>query len=309
MSDIIQFPNSSKKLYKDIKRAEQDQNYDLMYEYIVQYERQFELTEEIAMMKCRMLYETGSFLELREETIVLLKTGIQQYDALMIYYVKSLMGLGQYFEAVEVIHQIIDEVKDHKTRMALYPLKEFAKSKLIEDEKRLTQSLTDFDTLSMREQTHLILKLIDNGHFQFQETVLYILKSNTYSYNLISLMIEYLRFANCTQELTIEKYGMDVTFVPANLKGLEHTTLKEKVIPNVMETLNDGALHIAEEAHHIMNNHSIMIYPIDIETLFETNKWINAYECYFKNMLGLKCELQSIDAFNFIQQLDLNNNS
>ena len=80
--------NSSKKLYKDIKRAEQDQNYDLMYEYIVQYERQFELTEEIAMMKCRMLYETESFLELREETIVLLKTGIQQYDALMIYYVK-----------------------------------------------------------------------------------------------------------------------------------------------------------------------------------------------------------------------------
>ncbi|MCP8604622.1 hypothetical protein NMF36_18925, partial [Acinetobacter baumannii] len=55
----------------------------------------------------------------------------------------------------------------------------------------------------------------------------------------------------------------------------------------------------------IMNNHSIMIYPIDIETLFETNKWINAYECYFKNMLGLKCELQSIDAFNFIQQLEV----
>ncbi len=64
-------------------------------------------------------------------------------------YVKSLIGLGQYFEAVEVIHQIIDEVKDHKTRMALHPLKEFAKSKLIEDEKRLTQSLADFDTLSL----------------------------------------------------------------------------------------------------------------------------------------------------------------
>ncbi len=31
-------------------------------------------------------------------------------------------------------------------------------------------------------------------------------------------MIEYLRFANCTQELTIEKYGMDVTFVPASFK-------------------------------------------------------------------------------------------
>ncbi len=85
-----------------------------MYEYIVQYERQFELTEEIAMMKCRMLYETGSFIKNKRRNNCLLKTGIQQYDALMIYYVKSLIGLGQYFEAVEVIHQIIDEVKDHK---------------------------------------------------------------------------------------------------------------------------------------------------------------------------------------------------
>ena len=304
MSDIIQFPNSSIKLYKDIKRAEQDQNYDLMYEYIVQYERQFELTEEIAMMKCRMLYETGSFLELREETIVLLKTGIQQYDALMIYYVKSLIGLGQYFEAVEVIHQIIDEVKDHKTRMALHPLKEFAKSKLIEDEKRLTQSLTDFDTLSMREQTHLILKLIDIGHFQFQETVLYILKSNTYSYNLISLMIEYLRFANCTQELTFEKYGMDVTFVPANLNGIEHTTIKDKVIPVVMNRLEDGALHILKEAQHIMNNHSILMYPIDIESLYTIDNWIDAYDVYFKQLIGIDINGCNNDTLQFIKSLD-----
>ncbi len=93
----------------------------------------------------------------------------------MIYYVKSLIGLGQIFEAVEVIHQIIDEVKDHKTRMALHPLKEFAKSKLIEDEKRLTQSLADFDTLSMREQTHLILKLIRQWSFSISRNgIIYI---------------------------------------------------------------------------------------------------------------------------------------
>ncbi len=65
-------------------------------------------------------------ISIKRRNNCLLKTGIQQYDALMIYYVKSLIGLGQYFEAVEEIHQIIDEVKDHKTRMALHPLKEFA---------------------------------------------------------------------------------------------------------------------------------------------------------------------------------------
>ena len=51
------------------------------------------------------------FLELREEAIILLKRGLNCYDDLMIYYIKSLNGLGQYYQAVEVINQIIDEVK------------------------------------------------------------------------------------------------------------------------------------------------------------------------------------------------------
>jgi hypothetical protein len=46
------------------------------------------------------------------------------------YYIKSLNGLEQYYESVEVINQIIDEVRDHKTRMELFPLKEYAQSKL-----------------------------------------------------------------------------------------------------------------------------------------------------------------------------------
>jgi hypothetical protein len=35
------------------------------------------------------------------------------------------LGLEQYYESVEVINQIIDEVRDHKTRMELFPLKEY----------------------------------------------------------------------------------------------------------------------------------------------------------------------------------------
>ena len=41
----------------------------------------------------------------------MLKRGFNCYDELMIYYIKSLNGLGQFNEAVEVINQIIDEVK------------------------------------------------------------------------------------------------------------------------------------------------------------------------------------------------------
>ena len=70
-----------------------------------------------------MLLQLNAYLELREEAIILLKRGFNCYDELMIYYIKSLNGLGQFNEAVEVINQIIDEVKNHKTRMELFHLK------------------------------------------------------------------------------------------------------------------------------------------------------------------------------------------
>ena len=92
--------------------------------------------------------QLNAYLELREEAIILLKRGFNCYDELMIYYIKSLNGLGQFNEAVEVINQIIDEVKNHKTRMELFPLKEYAISRLDEDRKALSSSLSDFGSLN-----------------------------------------------------------------------------------------------------------------------------------------------------------------
>ena len=94
-----------------------------MYQLFNVYEQHFDLNEEIALKKCQMLLQLNAYLELREEAIILLKRGFNCYDELMIYYIKSLNGLGQFNEAVEVINQIIDEVKNHKTRMELFHLK------------------------------------------------------------------------------------------------------------------------------------------------------------------------------------------
>ena len=131
----------------------------------------------------------NAYLELREEAIILLKRGFNCYDELMIYYIKSLNGLGQFYEAVEVINQIIDEVKNHKTRMELFPLKEYAISRLDEDREALSSSLSDFGSLNTREQTSLLLQLIDNGHYNFKESVANILISIELPKNLVSLML------------------------------------------------------------------------------------------------------------------------
>ncbi|MBO0378120.1 hypothetical protein [Staphylococcus warneri] len=304
MSDIIPFPLSEKKLKEDIRKAELTQDLDRMYELFEQYESQFELDEALAIKKCDMLYQMRAFLELREEAIILLKQGLNKYDELMIYYIKSLNGLEHYYESVEVINQIIDEVRDHKTRMELFPLKEYAQSKLDSNHEQLTQSLAQFHQLNAREQTHVLLQLIDNGHYDFKETIHYLLSHSTFENNIVSLMIEYLRFAQSESIVTVTKYGTTVNIIPKELSGLEHTTLKSIILPKVIEDLEDGAIHIVDEANHIMNNHSILLYPLNIESLFPIEDWIVAYDVYFKSMLGIDDNVVNQDVLSYIYQLD-----
>lgn len=304
MSDIIPFSLSEKKLKEDIRKAELTQDLDRMYELFEQYESQFELDEALAIKKCDMLYQMRAFLELREEAIILLKQGLNKYDELMIYYIKSLNGLEQYYESVEVINQIIDEVRDHKTRMELFPLKEYAQSKLDSNHEQLTQSLAQFHQLNAREQTHVLLQLIDNGHYDFKETIHYLLSHSTFENNIVSLMIEYLRFAQSESIVTVTKYGTTVNIIPKELSGLEHTTLKSIILPKVIENLEDGAIHIVDEASHIMNNHSILLYPLNIGSLFPIEDWIVAYDVYFKSMLGIDDNVVNQDVLSYIYQLD-----
>ena len=73
--------------------------------------------------------------------------------------------------------------------MELFPLKEYAISRLDEDRKALSSSLSDFGSLNTREQTSLILQLIDNGHYNFKESVANILISMDLPKNLVSLML------------------------------------------------------------------------------------------------------------------------
>ena len=124
MSDIIPFPQNKEKLIKDIKTHFEQEKYESMYDTFMKYEKEFELTTELALLKCEMLLRMEQYLELREEAIVLLKQGFDAYNQLMIYYITSLHGLGQYYECIEVFNQIIEQVEDHNIRMQLYPIKE-----------------------------------------------------------------------------------------------------------------------------------------------------------------------------------------
>ncbi|WP_261676734.1 hypothetical protein [Staphylococcus equorum] len=299
MSDIIPFPRSKDKLIREIKQSFNNNELDQMYDLFEDFEKQFELDEQMSLLKCAMLYKMGHYLELREEAIILLKQGITKYDDLMVYYVKSLNGLGQYFEVVDVINQIIDEVNDHKTRMELFPLKEYALSQIDKHNAHAAEMLRDFESLSLREQISTILTLIDHNQYRYQETVVNIINEIELEPNVVSIMLEYLRFAGYNQNIRVQKFGYTVEVNPNHLSGLEQTLFKIKIILEVIKQMEDDAAQIVEEALHLMNNHAILLYPLDIESIASENEWIEAYTNYFKSMLGL----ESLDTTNTIVNL------
>lgn len=299
MSDIIPFPRSKDKLIREIKQSFNNNELDQMYDLFEDFEKQFELDEQMSLLKCAMLYKMGHYLELREEAIILLKQGITKYDDLMVYYVKSLNGLGQYFEVVDVINQIIDEVNDHKTRMELFPLKEYALSQIDKHNAHAAEMLRDFESLSLREQISTILTLIDHNQYRYQKTVVNIINEIELAPNVVSIMLEYLRFAGYNQNIRVQKFGYTVEVNPNHLSGLEQTLFKIKIIPEVIKQMEDDAAQIVEEALHLMNNHAILLYPLDIESIASENEWIEAYTNYFKSMLGL----ESLDTTNTIVNL------
>ncbi|MEB7851448.1 hypothetical protein [Staphylococcus equorum] len=299
MSDIIPFPRSKDKLIREIKQSFNNNELDQMYDLFEDFEKQFELDEQMSLLKCAMLYKMGHYLELREEAIILLKQGITKYDDLMVYYVKSLNGLGQYFEVVDVINQIIDEVNDHKTRMELFPLKEYALSQIDKHNAHAAEMLRDFESLSLREQISTILTLIGHNQYRYQETVVNIINEIELAPNVVSIMLEYLRFAGYNQNIRVQKFGYTVEVNPNHLSGLEQTLFKIKIIPEVIKQMEDDAAQIVEEALHLMNNHAILLYPLDIESIASENEWIEAYTNYFKSMLGL----ESLDTTNTIVNL------
>ena len=304
MSDIIPFPRSREKLIRDIKVEFNQNNLEQVYELFEEFEQHFELDETLSLLKCATLHELGYYLELREETIILLKQGFNNYDELVLYYVKSLNNLKQYIEVVEVINQIIDEVQNHQTRMELFPLKEFALSQLEQYNKVAGEKLQQFDVLSLREQINTILTLIDNNQYNYKDSVAHLMTALSLQPNVVSIMLEYLRFAQYESRIHLTKFGYDIDVVPSNLEGLEHTELKQYIIPNVIQLMEEDATQLINEAAHVMNNHAVLLYPLDINAIASSGQWIETYENYFKSMLGIDKGQAHSEVKNLILKLD-----
>ncbi|MGV3275118.1 hypothetical protein [Staphylococcus sp. 11261D007BR] len=298
MSEIIPFPKLEEKLRKDINENVDIANYELAYDQMNEYESYFTLSPELAITKCDILWQLNAYLELKEEAHILLMQGYQPYDALMTYYIKSLYELEQYHDVVELVNQVIDEVASHKTRLTFLPLKDQAQAKLAEREDYMAFRIQKFNSLSLHEQTQLILALIDDHAYQFVSSFVYLLTEESITPTIQSLILEYLRLARYNQSVMFSKLSKSLEVIPSNLPGIDHSLFKQEVIPRVIESLEEQAPSLVHEASVHLNTQNIILYPIDIEAFASTSGWVETYVQYFLCLTGQ-------GEFNQVQNQDL----
>ncbi|WP_412521038.1 hypothetical protein [Staphylococcus simulans] len=288
MTDIIPFPQNQKKLIHDIKSYFKHEQYDEMYDAFIKYEKDFELDTELALLKCEMLLRMEQYLELREEAIILLKQGFDAYNRLMVYYMTSLHGLGQYYECVELFNQIIDQVKDHDIRMQLFPIKEDAQMQLNQNKKHYISKMRRFTSLNIDQQLYLLFDMMHEGQYGFAETFAELLSQEQLHSHVQTIILEYLKKAQYQQPIKFVKNDAEFEVIPKTLPGLEYATFTQKVIPEVMQRFEDEfGSQMRSEISQMLQGFAIGIYPLDIEQEAPVGAWIDTFFNYIEGMLNL----------------------
>lgn len=288
MTDIIPFPQNQSKLINDIKTSFKHEQYDKMYDLFMKYEKDFELDTDLALLKCEMLLRMEQYLELREEAIILLKQGFDAYNRLMVYYMTSLHGLGQYYECVNLFNQIIDQVKDHDIRMQLFPIKEDAQMQLNQNKKHYISKMSRYTTLTIDQQLYLLFDMMHEGQYGFAETFAEILNQERLHSHVQTIILEYLKKAQYQHEINFVKNDAEFKVVPKALPGLEYASFTQKVIPAVMQQFEDQfGSQMRSEISQMLQGFAIGIYPLEIEQEAPVDAWIDTFFNYIEDMLNL----------------------
>lgn len=288
MTDIIPFPQNQSKLINDIKTSFKHEQYDEMYDLFMKYEKDFELDTDLALLKCEMLLRMEQYLELREEAIILLKQGFDAYNRLMVYYMTSLHGLGQYYECVNLFNQIIDQVKDHDIRMQLFPIKEDAQMQLNQNKKHYISKMSRFTTLTIDQQLYLLFDMMHEGQYGFAETFAEILNQERLHSHVQTIILEYLKKAQYQHEINFVKNNAEFKVVPKALPGLEYASFTQKVIPAVIQQFEDQfGSQMRSEISQMLQGFAIGIYPLEIEQEAPVDAWIETFFNYIEDMLNL----------------------
>ncbi|WP_414052409.1 hypothetical protein [Macrococcus animalis] len=296
MSDIIIFPKLQGNLMKQIKVAMASANYESAYDLFNDYEKHFELTEDEHLIKLDCLYQLESFLELREESSILLNQGHYAYDKIIPYFIESLLKLKQYKTVVELIDSLRSEDVDHRVIVTLMPFYDEAHHQMNKRNDAHMKFIQTFKENDMQKQIDLILELIESEDFRFQMSFIQILEHNQLHPIVSSMMIEYLVLSEFKGEVKLNKHKQSLRLNMTEVPSMVNTKFMKEVVTFVAEYYESNSPSVIHMVIEMMKQHNTIIYPISIEDYFkcEIDSVKAAYIEMFNDLLNLSNKTENL---------------
>ncbi|WP_414055121.1 hypothetical protein [Macrococcus equi] len=314
MSDIIIFPKLKGNLMGQITTAVKNGDYESAYDLFNDYEKHFELTEDEHLMKLDCLYQLESFLELREESSILLNQGHYAYDKIVPYFIESLLKLKQFKTVIELIDSLRTEDVDHKLIVALMPFYDEARHQLNMRNVAHMKFIQTFKENDVNEQLALIVELIENEDYRFQMSFVQLLEHSMIHPLVSSMMLEYLILAQFTGEVKFEKLNHNIRVNISELSSLVKTDFILNIAVSVKDYFDINSPDIAEVIKATMKQHNTVLYPLHFEEYFkcDADEMVLAYIKYFSALFNLnddnesnKVNTQLIECIERLEKLSL----
>ncbi|WP_414053510.1 hypothetical protein ACMGE6_08960 [Macrococcus equi] len=314
MSDIIIFPKLKGNLMGQITTAVKNGDYESAYDLFNDYEKHFELTEDEHLMKLDCLYQLESFLELREESSILLNQGHYAYDKIVPYFIESLLKLKQFKTVIELIDSLRTEDVDHKLIVALMPFYDEASHQLNMRNVAHMKFIQTFKENDVNEQLALIVELIENEDYRFQMSFVQLLEHSMIHPLVSSMMLEYLILAQFTGEVKFEKLNHNIRVNISQLSSLVKTDFILNIAVSVKNYFDINSPDIAEVIKATMKQHNTVLYPLHFEEYFkcDADEMVLAYIKYFSALFNLnddnesnKVNTQLIECIERLEKLSL----
>ncbi|MCU7557120.1 hypothetical protein [Macrococcus capreoli] len=289
MSDIIIFPKLKGNLMNQIHTAMTAHHYEQAYDLFNDYEKHFELTEDEHLLKLDCLYQLESFLELREESSILLNQGHYAYDKIVPYFIESLLKLKQYQTVVELIDSLRSEDVDHKIIVSLMPFYDEAHHQLNKRNAAHINFIRTFKDNDANKQLSLILELIQTEDYRFQMSFVQMLEHNMLHPMVSSMMLEYLLQSGYKGEVKFNKLSHDCRILVSELSSLVQTELMQEIMPVVIDYFEDHSPDMVQLIVETIRQHNTIIYPIRLTEVFKCSNVSlkEAYIQYFNALFHL----------------------
>lgn len=315
MSDIIIFPKLKGNLMQQIHAAMRDEDYETAYDLFNEYEKNFELSEDEQLIKLDCLYNLESFLELREESSILLNQGHYAYEKIVPYFIESLLKLKQFKTVIELIDGLRSEDVNHKLIVSLMPFYDEAYHQLNRRNDAHMKFIQTFKDNNIPDQLGLILELIRSEDYRFQMSFVQLLEHNALHPKVSSMMIEYLKLARFTGEVKLTKFDTNIRLMLTDVVSVTETAFMNEVMSRVVDYFEVNSPDVVRHIRETLQQHNLMLYPLEIEQYFgvKSEQVANAYIELFNAMFNLSEtkdlnnteHLHTIEAINRLEQFNL----